>query len=217
MSIFVFSDSHLTVKFSQKKFDKLASLINNSDLVIIDGDFWEGLIVTFDEFLNSEWKKLFPLLKAKNAIYIYGNHDHRGLSDNRVYQFCDEAVHDYELKTPKHTYFFTHGAEFLYPRQENVSKIKRERPGVETFLTEVQRIIFTIFGPNAFPRSFNAITKEEREKITSSENILVCGHTHKPQYQPDLNFIDIGFFNYGFANYMLIDNEGNFELKSERY
>ena len=217
MSIFVFSDSHLTNKFSKRKYNKLVSLIEKADQVIIDGDFWEGLIITFDQFINSEWKKLFPLLKAKKTIYIYGNHDHKGLSDDRVYEFCDQALHEYELKTPTKTYFFTHGAEFLYPKQPDVSVLKRDHPRQEAFMTDVQRIIFFIFGPHILPKSFNFIDKEKRAQITSLDNILVCGHTHRPLYQPDLNFIDIGFFNYGYANYLLIDNQGNFEIKSERY
>jgi predicted phosphodiesterase len=217
MSTFVFSDSHLYGKVNKRKLDKLKSLIEKADNVIINGDFWEGLIITFDEFMESDWKELFPLLKAKHTVYVFGNHDHKGLSDDRIYQFCDLAVHEYELKTPKHTYFFTHGAEFLYPRQADVSLLKREHPKQEAFMTDIQRIIFSIFGPHVLPKSFNFINKEERQRLTSLDNILVCGHTHRPQYQKDLNFIDLGFFNYGYANYLLIDNEGNFEIKCERY
>jgi len=216
MSTFVFSDTHLTTKFNQRKFNKLTQLIRQSDQVIINGDFWEGLIIKFDQFLNSRWKELFPLLKEKKAIYIYGNHDDDYFSDNRVFQFCDKATKEYYLETPKQKYFFTHGQHFLFPKQPKQYKLT-PAPLKEEILHFIQFLAFTILGPFAYPNKFNDISLEERKALTSMENILVCGHTHRPEHRKSLNFIDLGAFNYGYANYMLIDKEGNFELKSEKY
>lgn len=222
MKTLVFSDTHFTNEFDQKKFNKLANLINEADRVIIDGDFWEGLIVTFDEFLNSEWRKLFPMLKAKKAVYVYGNHDDQRLSDERVYEFCDNAVSNYEFLTNKHNYFFTHGHQYLFPRhKEDHINEKGEVPFSKKWNaiigTKIQKILFGLFGPNIFPKSFNEMTLEERKAIAPMDYLLVCGHSHTPQYKPEFNFIDIGFFNYGWANYMLIDDKGDFEFKSEKY
>src|SRR3989344_3091091 len=207
MSTFVFSDTHFTTKFNQRKFDKLAGLIKRADQVIIDGDFWEGLIITFDEFLKSKWNELFPLLKEKHAIYIYGNHDDEYFCDERVSQFCDQALSSYLLETPKQKFLFTHGQNFLYPKQPKGVKLI-PHPRREELLHLIQYTIFSLFGPFAYPKSFNNISKQDRESITSMQNLLVCGHTHRPELRKDLHFADLGAFNYGYANYMWIDDNG---------
>jgi len=71
MKILVFSDTHLTDRFDQGKFRFLQKIINFSDQVIINGDFWDSWFTNFDDFVNSEWRKLFPILLKKRAIYIW--------------------------------------------------------------------------------------------------------------------------------------------------
>lgn len=222
MKTFVFSDTHFTRKFDQKRFDKLKSLIEASDRVIINGDFWEGLSVPFEDFLNSEWKKLFPILKAKETIYVYGNHDDPAISDKKVYEFCDTAVADYKLETPTKKYYFTHGQDFLFPKLTDPDSTKKRAlkllTKIDIFVAGIiQYILFKLFGPMIFPEKFNHMSLEERRQIAPLDYLLVCGHSHRPLYQPKLNFIDIGFFNYGWANYMLIDDKGEFKFISERY
>ncbi len=222
MSTLVFSDTHFTKKFDQKLFNKLSGLIKSADQVIIDGDFWEGLTISFDEFLKTRWNQLFPLLKAKKAVYIYGNHDNFQLSDKRISEFCDQMVDHYVLKKPNQTYYFTHGHNFLMPVQpeKDFDPMRRTKLWYQIFIRfsdKIQDLAFRIMGANIFPEKFNNMTLEQRKSIAPINNLLVCGHSHKPQYNPELNFMDIGFFNYGWANYMLIDDEGNFEFKSERY
>ena len=63
MKILVFSDTHLSSTFEEKKFNLLKEIISRADRVIINGDFWEGYLISFKEFLDSRWKELFPLLK----------------------------------------------------------------------------------------------------------------------------------------------------------
>jgi len=68
MKILIFSDTHLTSKFDQEKFDFLKKIVNSSDRVIINGDFWDSWFTNFDDFVKSRWNKLFPLLKKKNTM-----------------------------------------------------------------------------------------------------------------------------------------------------
>src|SRR3990172_1424130 len=70
MKILVFSDSHLTDKFEEKKFYFLKKIIRQSDFVIINGDFWDGYLTTFNRFISSNWSKLFPLLKLNKILTI---------------------------------------------------------------------------------------------------------------------------------------------------
>jgi predicted phosphodiesterase len=222
METLVFSDTHFTRKFDKKRYLKLKSLIEKANKVIIDGDFWEGLSIPFTDFLNSEWKILFPLLKSKDTIYVFGNHDDPAMSDERIYEFCNQAVADYKLETSTIKYYFTHGQDFLFPKLKDRSLgIKRALKlltKIDIFVAGIiQGILFKIFGPAVFPEKFNKMTLEERKRIAPLDYLLVCGHSHRPLYQPNLNFIDIGFFNYGWANYMLINEQGQFDFISERY
>lgn len=224
MNTFVFSDTHFTKRFSLRQFRALTKLISEADRVIINGDFWEGLSITFDEFLQSKWNQLFPLLKEKKAIYIYGNHDDRIFSDERVYRFCDQAVDEYYLDLPEKKYYFRHGQEFLFPQYfrdrhechlKRATSLRMRLSNYKNWL--IQYIAFEIFGPKILPSIVNHISQKERDKIGKPGYLLVCGHTHRPGYNPKRQFIDIGFFNFGWANYLSIDSKGEFDLVSKRY
>ena len=224
MSTLVFSDTHFTKKFYPRQFEALKKLISESDKIIINGDFWEGLGISFDDFLQSGWNKLFPLLKQKYTVYIYGNHDDKVFSDERVYQFCTKAVKEYYLDTPNQKYLFKHGHEFLFPKHtgdclnkqisEACTLHRKARLAVAGF---VQKVGFGLLGPRIIPAIINRIPTEVRATVGKSGYLLVCGHTHRPQYVPKSNFLDVGFFNHGWANYLLINNMGGFKLASTRY
>lgn len=224
MKTLVFSDTHLSTKFNKKLFNALAALISQSDKVIINGDFWEGLAIKFDDFLKSNWKQLFTLLKQKDAVYIYGNHDHQIYSDDRVYQFCNQAVSEYLMETPSRQYLFRHGHEFLFPKHsDNYVRERASEAGTRWRKTRLQGadiaqcVGFGLFGPKVLPAFINHISTSQRKEIGLDGQILVCGHTHRPHYNKKSNFVDIGFFNHGWANYMEIDETGNFKLISRRY
>lgn len=224
MQTLVFSDTHLSTKFNKKLFNALSALISESDRVIINGDFWEGLAVSFDDFLESGWNQLFPLLKQKDTVYVYGNHDHKIYWDDRVLRFCSKAVNEYALETPSHKYLFRHGHEFLFPKhsekclQESKEQARSTWRKIRLWVANlIQQVGFGVFGPKVLPAFVNHISLQERRLIGNSKEILVCGHTHRPYINKKLNFLDIGFFNFGWANYMVIDDAGNFKLVSRRY
>lgn len=220
----VFSDTHLSTKFNKKLFNALAELISKSDKVIINGDFWEGLAISFDDFLESGWNRLFPLLKQKDTVYVYGNHDHKMHSDDQVLRFCSKAVNEYVLETPSRKYLFRHGHEFLFPKHTEKCLLEHKNQAGTAWrkarlivANYVQQIGFGIFGPKILPAFINHIPPQDRSAIGDPEQILVCGHTHRPYVNAKSNFLDIGFFNFGWANYMEIDETGNFKLISRRY
>ncbi|HEX7018032.1 MAG TPA: metallophosphoesterase family protein [Patescibacteria group bacterium] len=109
MQIAVFSDTHLTDKFEPQLYQALKKMIESADQVIINGDFWDGFLVSFDAFVNSKWKQLFPLFKKKNTIYIYGNHDPEHLCDDRVSLFSVTQTLHHDLKVGKYLYKIQHG------------------------------------------------------------------------------------------------------------
>ncbi|MBI4226199.1 metallophosphoesterase family protein, partial [Candidatus Roizmanbacteria bacterium] len=114
MKILIFSDSHLTENFEEKKFNFLKKIIQQSDSVIINGDFWDGYRTTFDRFISSDWNKLFPLLKSKKTVYIHGNHDRETYIDQNASLFSDLQTHTYRLQLNGKVFIIEHGHRF-YP------------------------------------------------------------------------------------------------------
>ncbi len=80
MKTIIFSDAHLTNRFDEPTYRFLENMILSADKIIINGDFWDGEVVSFNQFINSKWQKLFPLLLERKAVYIYGNHDRQRIS-----------------------------------------------------------------------------------------------------------------------------------------
>jgi len=98
MKTLIFSDTHLTDKFDKELFDYIAKLVKNADQVVINGDFWDAYITDFDNFCTSEWQKLFPLLKKKKTVYIFGNHDEQKYMDERMNLFSNVQKHVHKIK-----------------------------------------------------------------------------------------------------------------------
>src|SRR3989338_7398847 len=109
MNILVISDTHLSLHFEEKKFRLLESLIKKHDQVIINGDFWEGFVISYDKFILSPWRNLFPILKMKNAIYIFGNHDLQEFGNGLFDAFSVSHTNDYRVKVNGHSFIFEHG------------------------------------------------------------------------------------------------------------
>ena len=73
-------------------------MISSADRVIINGDFWDSYVTSFDKFVKSKWRALFPLLKEKNTHYNYGNHDLKKNCDERVNLFSVTQSESLTLK-----------------------------------------------------------------------------------------------------------------------
>lgn len=218
MKYLIVSDLHLKKNFEPNKYNHLVGLINDVDKVIINGDFWDGFYIKFDEFINSEWKRLFPLLKKKNTIYIYGNHDDKRYCNGQEKQFSDEQVQFYKIKNNANEYFITHGHQTSslwddYTFRENFP-----------FLFDVILIIGSLLEPQLrkfskgkYTQFVNNKMKREREVLGAKEKqILICGHSHCPENNSKNKYLNSGMFQMGFAEYIIIDEKGH-NLKLEKY
>lgn len=218
MKILVFSDSHLDHNFEPEKLSFLKKIIRSADQVVINGDFWEGYSTTFDQFLTSKWKGLLPLLKAKKAIYLFGNHDKKILSDKRIGQFCIASAQRYKLKTSRYTYVFEHGNR-LAPYIDDIWNFKTLPPVMNNLLSELERTAVRIFGVKAltylFGR-FNVKIKGLLKKELKENEIFVCGHTHVAEIDLKNRFMNSGLVRHGLAHYIIIE-DGTPTLYKERY
>ena len=218
MKILVFSDSHLDHNFEPEKLSFLQKRIEESDQVILNGDFWEGYSISFEYFLKSDWRKLFPSLKKKQTIYIYGNHDKKTLSDERVKQFCDTAIMQYRLKTKQFTYVFEHGNRVV-PFFDDLLHIKRLPTWLNDFLAGSESRAVQLLGEQALPDlygKFNMDAKKKIPKLFKPSEVLVCGHTHVAEVDLANRFVNSGLVRHGLAQYLIFEN-GLPVLYKDRY
>lgn len=226
MKILLFSDTHLTKSFEENKFIFLKKIIAQADRVIILGDFWEGSLTTFDEFVKSDWVKLFPLLKEKHTVYIYGNHDRKELSDERVSLFSDMQTDKYKLDINGRTFVLEHGDSFF--RKHITYYLTYGGPLKAFFMSKLfitwqflilENFLTKVFGTTFLKKRslrFNRYIKKGMIKEFKKGEILICGHTHAAEIDLDNNFINTGIVRHGLGQYVLID-DGEVYLKEEWY
>lgn len=222
MNILVFSDTHLYLPFDQKKFNYLKKIINSADQVIINGDFFDGYMISFEDFVKSEWNKLFSLLKSKKTIYIYGNHDKKEFSDNRVSLFSNKQTYRLELKLNNKNFIFEHGQNL---RKTPDMYIDFTKPSLAwlVFLTYLLHyLLTTIFKKNFLDLRHgwtNKISKTRiKEQYRSKKNdFYVIGHNHFGEVDEKNRFACSGINLYGFAQYLTIDSTAKIILHEEWY
>jgi len=217
MSILVFSDTHLRLPFEVKKYQFLKKIINRAERVIINGDFWDGYIISFEHFLRSAWKGLFPILKAKNTIYIYGNHDKKSLSDKRVDRFSTLQTRQYILPFKNKELLFEHGHQFVRSPDVlfNINAPRR----FQAFELRLFDSLVYRFGRRFLQmttRRYNLRMKKLLKTRIGHRQILVCGHTHYSELDLKQRFINSGMIGGRLGEYLVID-QNKIVLKSQHY
>lgn len=219
MRILIFSDTHLTKTFRQSKFDFLKRIINEADQVIINGDFWDSYYISFDQFLESQWNGLFPALKNKDTIYIYGNHDHEEDIDERANLFSIEQKKTHKFKWKNKTIVIEHGDRL------NKSKVQRYKwitsnKVVFKFLREMSHLVYgyisqKFLGGVLSKRSHRHL-KEKVLKIQGKDEIFITGHSHINEIDLGNGFVNSGFIEFGIASYIWVTDE-EIELVRRKY
>jgi len=210
MKTLIFSDTHLTHRFEPKKYEFLKNLFESVDEIIINGDFWDGLSTTFERFLNSKWQQLFPLLRNKNTIYIYGNHDFKYMSDIRVSQFSVRQFEEYSLQTNPKKLIIRHGHQHT-PSIQNKFKSRMLLKLINDLYDPAEKLALKIFGKKFFNKTlyakFNAWILEHAQRELKPNEVLVCGHSHNAFFSPEQKFINSGFIRHGLAQYLIIESQ----------
>lgn len=215
MKTVVLSDTHLSSKFHQKKFDYLLSVIENADKVIIAGDFWDGFSITFDTFVNSKWQRLFPYLLEKNAVYLYGNHDREDWCDERVSLFSVEQGMETVLDVNGREYHVAHGHTIFEPFEIWPEVNNRIILKISSYVNVARRLLWA----ESLPKQGSAINTPMSKWATSNlsgDQMLICGHSHYPEIDFAKKFINSGFIGLGHASHVLIDADSP-RIVSERY
>ncbi len=217
MRTVIFSDTHLTSRFDQAQFDAIVKAIATADRVIINGDLWASYACTFEQFLNSQWSKLFPLLKSKHAVYLYGNHDPHSKSDKRANLFSDIQADEYEFNSAKQRVHVEHGhniissPELKYPILQRVGLVNLGR-----WLSSVS---IKLWGPQALVwrnAAKNQSMCQAKSSLVPSSTILVCAHSHLAEASPEKQFFNDGLIADGILQYVVVEN-GIVSLYSTTY
>lgn len=207
MKTLICSDIHLTGLFDESKYIYLRELFSIFDKIIINGDFWDGYEIRFEKFTKTRWSDLFELLLSKDTIYIYGNHDKEGWT-KRPELFSVSQHASYDLVVGKTTLHIEHGHRFApsfditWPKLSYVlsSIISSKRLGLGNELKGWE----------------NMQMKKYAKEHMSTNQILVCGHSHIPENSPKKHYINTGFIDNGIASYISI-NGTSIKLITETY
>jgi predicted phosphodiesterase len=209
MEILVISDTHLTTPFEEKKFKFLTNLILSSDRVIINGDFWDGYLTTFEKFIDSPWKNLFPLLKSKNTVYIFGNHDKSTFANKSKFKlFSDLQTNSYRLTINNISYLFEHGNRLLPFDDEKIIEPLTSPLRSTKIIDTLEQKLIRRFGSRfqKLLRKNNKIIKLKALKELKNNEYYVCGHTHCAEIDHTNRFINSGLIKGGLGQYLLIKN-----------
>lgn len=215
--VVIFSDSHFDLQFDPERLQKFEEVISRADLVIINGDFWLDKHTTFEEFLASPWSPLFPLLKSKHAIYLFGNHDMPQFSDPRIDRFCDQVGFSLELTVGTQVFYVEHGHLLADSLTLIVLKAFESHPRLLGALTAPIGVLneLVLKSKNLklqrFAKRINIPYKFHPKYANRGDSYLVMGHTHVAERDDEHRYINLGRTHNGDFSYLRIA-EGAFEL-----
>ncbi len=210
MKLLVFSDTHLTEFVEEKKFNILKDIVSKADKVVINGDFWDGYLSSFDEFRNSGWKNLFPILKKKKAVYVYGNHDNKQFHHTKLARmFSDIQTDRFKLKIGDNTYIFEHGNRLL-PFGDEDALQAQIKSTFNKLTNKIESMMIKTFGVHyqRFLQKYNEVIKSKIVKELKKNEYYVCGHTHSAEIDRKNRFINTGVIKDGLAQYIHITEKG---------
>lgn len=211
MNRIIFSDTHLTTKFDPQLFKRLTQLIEPVDQVIINGDFWDGYSINFDQFLNSEWQRLFPLLKRKQAIYLFGNHDAQSFSDHRVDQFSVQASEFFETQLSNNQKLICYHGHQSCTTIDNYLPFVTKTPFLNDLAISTMSLADRILGAKVWRWKNSRQNQKQHLYATQKypDSVVVNGHSHLPQKES--SWLNCGMINYSRESYIEI-NQSDLKL-----
>ena len=149
------------------------------------------------------------MLKSRQAIYIFGNHDKREWTDPRINEFSVLQCQSIRVQTEAGQLLVMHGQSISPKFGRYISK----DPLRAIFGWVGNRIEATglnLFGKRSL--SIGAVVnksmlKYARQNLRENE-ILICGHSHLAEYDLDARFINSGINKDGVGQYLLVDDHG---------
>lgn len=225
MKTVIFSDTHLTTTFDHKKFLFLKQITKDADRIVIAGDFWEGLLHSYNEFLASDWKKLLTILAQKNTIYVVGNHDDEITKTKKKLNFANVYYDKYMFKQGTKRYIVHHGHQYPLSFHKKFLGLidldtlgRASRSWINGYIV-IESLLTQLFGTHVLQRTYRKFNKELKALIApirKENDIFIFGHTHSAEIDLENGFVNTGFVRHGLGQYVEITDE-NIELKQYWY
>ncbi len=225
-STIILSDLHLgSTNIHTERLAMFLEVIAGFDRVILNGDFLDDLW-EYKKTIQSAWSPLFELLKTKDVIYVFGNHDPETPAlIEATSAFISEYYHTYYLPVADKELVIMHG-QTIYPRP--VDQLYRQRKNwYGKIFNRIVRVLWYSFYPVILTVRFfiekkqgnlakiqRNVIKLQNDKMRGyakehlkPHQILVCGHSHLPEFSPELQFINEGANSYERVEYLSIRDE----------
>lgn len=220
MKTLIFSDLHASDQPNPQQLALLQQVISAADSVIINGDFWDHYVTTFDRFLHSDWQQLFPLLKQRNTIYLMGNHDPRESMDERWQRFADRLEYAYELRRGKTVFKIEHGHQHAYAFDLYFPNLTRRLKGIYPFFDRVEQ------GGHWLTPVYRAYLRKAHDDQELRQYAHahrrpnqwhIFSHTHKQRKDDLERYLNPGQFRCGIGNWLTISDTGAIRLHTKAY
>ena len=212
MKIVIISDLHLTDSFDATFAYYIANVLKTADQVIINGDFWDAYVCTFDDFVQSEWKTIFPLLLSKKCIYLYGNHDARKCMDSRDTLFSVEQKSIHSIVNGQQTIEIQHGHEiapaadkhWLFRQVAFIRPLYRVFFQLKNYSTTFDRLVKRLYQDAKDAEEFESIKKYASTSRRRNKR-YVFGHSHVYAHG-DMGVYSCSLHSDAGFSYVVVDN-----------
>ena len=229
ISTIILSDLHLGEKVNKQRKQAFLEAFRNYDRVILNGDFLDDFW-DYSKTRESGWSPIFEILKSKEVIYIFGNHDRDSIELRKeTKDFINSYHEEYVLPVGEKELVIQHG-HHIYPRPDGILYSSPQTilgKLSKWFVKSIWQILYPIvlitrFFIEKYPKTLAYLQRSfvkpqnERMKRYAKQNlkphqILVCGHSHFAEFAPEKQFINEGANSYNRIEYLSI-REGKMKL-----
>lgn len=211
MKYTIFADTHLSDSVDENTMKWLKYVIERSECIILDGDFWDQHVGTLDEFIESEWSSLFPLLLEKETIYLIGNHDKSAIDSDKWRIFAKNCQQQFSFRSGKFSFIVEHG--HLHSKSFDA-----RHPGLTKRFSRLFESIDSLEEGDGL-RALLYQSYMAKEKLDRQDELQeysrshlrtntwrIFAHTHLRSFDPVCQYLNPGRFGKGFARWMEIED-----------
>ena len=206
MEWLILSDLHLNSKVKPSKLNFLLNLVGRYDNIIINGDLYEAKYTDPNKFINSGYKPLLDLFKAKNTIYLWGNHDPQKKGEIVAKYFAKKHLPYYKITLGNKKYHIEHGHRLSTPETEELGD--KTSWFLDTVLGPIEKYCPPLVKYEGTKWNNRILRDRYIDGLIKPDEILICGHTHVKIYQLQNNYINTGSSKNGTGNYLVINETG---------
>lgn len=194
MQTIIVSDIHLTHHFDERKYRFLHALFSRADRVILNGDIWDSFHSDWARFSQSSWRHLFPLLRSKQAVYIFGNHD-EFVYTPEPWLLATDWGDDLDLPWNGTSLHIEHGHAIGHSFDIN-------HPWLANLFREVVPYRLWSFRDVEWNRRTDRAMRIAAAQIYGPHQTLIVGHSHLPAVDLHQNYANSGFIYGGKASWI---------------